>query len=197
MNEAAIEHFCYSNYWSTLWNEVDQRFNEWIYGDRVVSVSHKEKVKQRPVALNTVELMRVASSGLSNFNHLIFSIEIHFPSLLCLIFFFCNWLSIIGFSWWFLLIINVLWLLIRLKFSANWIHFCFVLFSISPIWHQSRTTKVLPLDLFVCLFYRSVMDSFLNDRYEPPSRHANSRASLHSGWFLIEFFALKCRLVDT
>lgn len=31
---------------------------------QVVDVSHKEKVKQRPQALNTVELMRVASSGL-------------------------------------------------------------------------------------------------------------------------------------
>lgn len=31
---------------------------------RVVSVVCKEKTKPRPVALNTVELMRVASSGL-------------------------------------------------------------------------------------------------------------------------------------
>jgi len=31
---------------------------------RVISVSMKEKAKVRPVALNTVELMRTASSGL-------------------------------------------------------------------------------------------------------------------------------------
>lgn len=31
---------------------------------RVVSVTMKEKTKPRPLALNTVELMRVASSGL-------------------------------------------------------------------------------------------------------------------------------------
>lgn len=31
---------------------------------RVTGISQKEKVKQRPQALNTVELMRVASSGL-------------------------------------------------------------------------------------------------------------------------------------
>lgn len=31
---------------------------------RVVSVSKKEKAKIRPIALNTVELMRTASSGL-------------------------------------------------------------------------------------------------------------------------------------
>ncbi len=31
---------------------------------RVVSVTTKEKAKERPIALNTVELMRVASSGL-------------------------------------------------------------------------------------------------------------------------------------
>ena len=34
--------------------------------NRVVGISQKEKVKQRPVALNTVELMRVASSGLGS-----------------------------------------------------------------------------------------------------------------------------------
>jgi DNA topoisomerase III len=32
--------------------------------NRVVSVSKKEKSKVRPIALNTVELMRTASSGL-------------------------------------------------------------------------------------------------------------------------------------
>ena len=32
--------------------------------NRVTGITHKEKVKQRPLALNTVELMRVASSGL-------------------------------------------------------------------------------------------------------------------------------------
>lgn len=32
---------------------------------RVVNVTSKEKAKARPVALNTVELMRVASSGLN------------------------------------------------------------------------------------------------------------------------------------
>lgn len=31
---------------------------------RVVSIDTKEKVKPRPIALNTVELMRVASAGL-------------------------------------------------------------------------------------------------------------------------------------
>lgn len=31
---------------------------------RVVNIQAKEKVKARPVALNTVELMRVASAGL-------------------------------------------------------------------------------------------------------------------------------------
>ena len=31
---------------------------------KVLSVTTKEKVKERPIALNTVELMRVASSGL-------------------------------------------------------------------------------------------------------------------------------------
>lgn len=35
---------------------------KWFY--RVVSVVSKEKSKPRPTALNTVELMRVASSGL-------------------------------------------------------------------------------------------------------------------------------------
>ena len=30
----------------------------------VTGVTHKDKAKERPVALNTVELMRVASSGL-------------------------------------------------------------------------------------------------------------------------------------
>ena len=34
---------------------------------RVVGISQKEKVKQRPQALNTVELMRVASSGLGKY----------------------------------------------------------------------------------------------------------------------------------
>lgn len=32
---------------------------------RITDVSQKEKTKARPVALNTVELMRTASSGLS------------------------------------------------------------------------------------------------------------------------------------
>ena len=36
---------------------------------RVVSVTQKEKQKQRPQALNTVELMRVASSGLGMSPH--------------------------------------------------------------------------------------------------------------------------------
>lgn len=31
---------------------------------RVISITSKEKTKPRPMALNTVELMRVASSGL-------------------------------------------------------------------------------------------------------------------------------------
>lgn len=31
---------------------------------RVISVEAKEKIKVRPLALNTVELMRIASSGL-------------------------------------------------------------------------------------------------------------------------------------
>lgn len=31
---------------------------------RVLNISCKEKVKSRPIALNTVELMRIASSGL-------------------------------------------------------------------------------------------------------------------------------------
>jgi DNA topoisomerase III len=35
-----------------------------LFGHRVVSVSKKEKSKIRPIALNTVELMRTASSGL-------------------------------------------------------------------------------------------------------------------------------------
>lgn len=38
--------------------------NEKLFHFRVVSVISKEKIKSRPVALNTVELMRVASSGL-------------------------------------------------------------------------------------------------------------------------------------
>ena len=37
--------------------------------DRVTNVSHKEKAKQRPQALNTVELMRIASSGLGMSPH--------------------------------------------------------------------------------------------------------------------------------
>ena len=36
---------------------------------RVLSVSQKEKVKQRPQALNTVELMRVASASLGMSPH--------------------------------------------------------------------------------------------------------------------------------
>lgn len=39
-------------------------YNSDIWCCRVVSVTAKEKCKARPVALNTVELMRVASSGL-------------------------------------------------------------------------------------------------------------------------------------
>ena len=35
----------------------------------VTSVSQKEKAKERPIALNTVELMRVASSGLNMSPH--------------------------------------------------------------------------------------------------------------------------------
>jgi DNA topoisomerase III len=35
-----------------------------VFYRRVVSVSKKEKSKVRPIALNTVELMRTASSGL-------------------------------------------------------------------------------------------------------------------------------------
>lgn len=35
-----------------------------LFNYRVISVVSKEKSKSRPVALNTVELMRVASSGL-------------------------------------------------------------------------------------------------------------------------------------
>lgn len=47
--------------------EVAQMFLNLVKGEkqaRVTDVSQKEKVKQRPQALNTVELMRVASSGL-------------------------------------------------------------------------------------------------------------------------------------
>jgi len=33
----------------------------------VIGISHKEKTKQRPLALNTVELMRVASSKLGSY----------------------------------------------------------------------------------------------------------------------------------
>lgn len=35
-----------------------------MFYHRVVNIQAKEKVKPRPVALNTVELMRVASAGL-------------------------------------------------------------------------------------------------------------------------------------
>lgn len=41
-----------------------KNYSNWIYF-RVTGVTRKEKVKQRPQALNTVELMRVASSGLN------------------------------------------------------------------------------------------------------------------------------------
>merc|ERR1719510_434472 len=36
---------------------------------KVVSITTKEKAKERPIALNTVELMRVASSGLNMSPH--------------------------------------------------------------------------------------------------------------------------------
>ncbi len=36
---------------------------------RVTSVTTKEKQKERPIALNTVELMRIASSGLGMSPH--------------------------------------------------------------------------------------------------------------------------------
>lgn len=39
-------------------------FNLVLFLFRVVNVQAKEKIKPRPVALNTVELMRVASAGL-------------------------------------------------------------------------------------------------------------------------------------
>ena len=47
--------------------EVAVMFMQQVKGQgqaKVVSVSTKEKAKERPIALNTVELMRVASSGL-------------------------------------------------------------------------------------------------------------------------------------
>ena len=37
----------------------------WMFDCRVVDVTQKEKTKARPLALNTVELLRMASTGLS------------------------------------------------------------------------------------------------------------------------------------
>ena len=38
---------------------------QYIYNSRVVDVQQKEKTKARPQALNTVEMLRMASTGLS------------------------------------------------------------------------------------------------------------------------------------
>lgn len=65
------------SYWTLVlsWYVINVNFYIWIHFMqgcfiiiitffRLVSVTSKEKVKARPPALNTVELMRVASSGL-------------------------------------------------------------------------------------------------------------------------------------